>query len=341
MVNWIGGFTLVELLIVIAILAILAAAVVIVLNPSELMAQARDAQRTTDVKAIKESIGLLIVDNPTASLGLANVTYVSLPDTSATCANITGLPIIPTGWSYNCVTSANLRNINGSGWIPINLTSSNIGSPLASLPIDPINSVTDGNYYAYVASGSLYKVSMVAESAKYLVIGKNDGGLNEAVYEVGSGIQLAPFSYGPALKYFSDFKNWTASGGATIDSNGVAHFTAYGQSIRSPYVPVGGSSSWRVNASFYQTTQSPYLSYQPNGGMLWGSDYFGSNFQSVTNTSGYTGNGNAQVVPLNSWQSKSWNGAGGPNVYYLRITIRSDATYTPTSMDIRSPSFSY
>ncbi|MDD4819148.1 MAG: prepilin-type N-terminal cleavage/methylation domain-containing protein, partial [Candidatus Colwellbacteria bacterium] len=35
------AFTLVELLIVIAILAVLAAAVVIVLNPAELLAQAR------------------------------------------------------------------------------------------------------------------------------------------------------------------------------------------------------------------------------------------------------------------------------------------------------------
>ncbi|MDD4931154.1 MAG: prepilin-type N-terminal cleavage/methylation domain-containing protein, partial [Candidatus Colwellbacteria bacterium] len=45
----IKSFTLVELLIVIAILAVLAAAVVVVLNPAELLAQARDSQRSTDL----------------------------------------------------------------------------------------------------------------------------------------------------------------------------------------------------------------------------------------------------------------------------------------------------
>jgi prepilin-type N-terminal cleavage/methylation domain-containing protein len=43
--NQVKGFTLIELLIVIAILAILATAVVLVLNPAQILAQARDAQR--------------------------------------------------------------------------------------------------------------------------------------------------------------------------------------------------------------------------------------------------------------------------------------------------------
>ncbi|MFA7201381.1 MAG: type II secretion system protein, partial [Candidatus Paceibacterota bacterium] len=42
------SFTLIELLIVIGILAILTAAVVIVLNPTELLKQGRDSTRMTD-----------------------------------------------------------------------------------------------------------------------------------------------------------------------------------------------------------------------------------------------------------------------------------------------------
>ncbi|MCK9187118.1 MAG: prepilin-type N-terminal cleavage/methylation domain-containing protein, partial [Candidatus Colwellbacteria bacterium] len=66
-----GGFTLVELLIVIAILAVLAAAVVIVLNPAELLAQARDSQRITDMKTLKDSIDIWVVDNPNVSMGIS------------------------------------------------------------------------------------------------------------------------------------------------------------------------------------------------------------------------------------------------------------------------------
>ena len=52
------GFTLVELLIVIAVLAILIAAVVIVLNPGEILAQARDSQRLNDLNTLKSALGL-------------------------------------------------------------------------------------------------------------------------------------------------------------------------------------------------------------------------------------------------------------------------------------------
>ena len=43
------GFTLIELLVVIAILAVLATAVVLVLNPAELLKQGRDSTRISDL----------------------------------------------------------------------------------------------------------------------------------------------------------------------------------------------------------------------------------------------------------------------------------------------------
>ena len=49
------GFTLIELLIVIAILAVLSVAVVLVLNPAELLKQARDSTRISDMAAINSA----------------------------------------------------------------------------------------------------------------------------------------------------------------------------------------------------------------------------------------------------------------------------------------------
>ena len=54
------GFTLVELLVVITILAALAAAVVVVLNPMELLAQGRDAQRMSDLDTVQDALLILL-----------------------------------------------------------------------------------------------------------------------------------------------------------------------------------------------------------------------------------------------------------------------------------------
>ncbi|MCX6788427.1 MAG: type II secretion system protein, partial [Candidatus Jorgensenbacteria bacterium] len=56
------GFTLVELLIVIAILAILAVAVVLVLNPAQLLKQGRDSTRLSDMAALNSALALFNTD---------------------------------------------------------------------------------------------------------------------------------------------------------------------------------------------------------------------------------------------------------------------------------------
>lgn len=57
------GFTLMELLIVIGIIAILTAIVVVAINPSKQFAQARNAQRESNVATILNAIGQNIADN--------------------------------------------------------------------------------------------------------------------------------------------------------------------------------------------------------------------------------------------------------------------------------------
>ena len=108
------SFTLIELLIVIAILALLMSIIIITLNPSELLKQTRDTKRISSLKSINNALGIFQATRPTASTGTSSIVYISIPDSSATCANL-GLPTLPDGYTYACATTANYRKTDGIG----------------------------------------------------------------------------------------------------------------------------------------------------------------------------------------------------------------------------------
>ncbi len=64
------GFTLIEILVVIGIIAVLAAVVLIAINPARQFAQANNSQRTANTNAILNGIGQFMADNQGSIDGL-------------------------------------------------------------------------------------------------------------------------------------------------------------------------------------------------------------------------------------------------------------------------------
>lgn len=108
------GFTIVELLIVIVVIAILAAITIVAYNG--IQQRARDAERNTEMKTIEKALALYFVDNG------------GYP----TCSNTTYVPGTTTG---GCSFSA--------------VTGSLVPKYLSAMPVDPINTGNDRYMYAY------------------------------------------------------------------------------------------------------------------------------------------------------------------------------------------------
>ena len=189
------GFTLVELMIVIAILAILAAVVVFALNPAQLMARARDSQRISDLQALTTAINYFTVISPTPYLDNAtNSTCKGIATTATIYATVTSTTAPGGAFVYN-TTGVTSRAMDGSGWLKVNFAATG-ETPLAQLPWDPSNGGVAGSpstYYAFVCSSTgAYEINTSLESNSYKPQEGTDGGDIATVYEVGTSLTIAP-----------------------------------------------------------------------------------------------------------------------------------------------------
>ena len=128
------GFTLIELVVTMAIILVLAFGVVFILDPFELIDRARDSQRVQDLSTVETAIKVARQEaggnfdpdgaydgdmNPMTQScsgeGDQRV-FVSVPTSEAPPDDL------PTGWQYAQVIAADLQNINGTGWLPVDFS---------------------------------------------------------------------------------------------------------------------------------------------------------------------------------------------------------------------------
>ena len=133
------GFTLIEILIVIGLIAILAGIVLVAINPARQFAQARNTQRQSDVNSILSAIGQHIADNKGVFAGGTP----SCPALPTTAANIYKAAGGPSGTiDLSCLAPT---------YIPL-------------LPIDPSGSATGDTLYT-VAVDTSGRVTVCAPNA--------------------------------------------------------------------------------------------------------------------------------------------------------------------------------
>ncbi len=184
------GFTLIELLVVIAILAVLATAVVLILNPAELIRQGRDSTRLSDLDSLNTALALYLadVDPTTASLGICDA--VSARCTAAGTSPFTTRTacVERKGTGIGGVT---LPDDVDDPWVDVNFNLISGQSPLPRLPIDPANGTASFYAYACDNTNDWYEINANMESAKFKTGGAgdvetDDGGNKTDYYEVGN-----------------------------------------------------------------------------------------------------------------------------------------------------------
>jgi len=203
------GFTLLELLIVIAILAILSVALVLILNPTETLRQGRDSQRISDLSTMKTALGLYMttVKKPILD-GQASPNSNTLciggtgDDTIFYSGGVTAAQTVEGTFTTGSTTGS---TVDGTGWLPVDFSEISGGSPISNIPIDPINEVatatapTSSDYvyrYACNTTNTSFEINAVLESDEFTPKMTSDGGDNVAFYEVGTNLNTLPTGTG-------------------------------------------------------------------------------------------------------------------------------------------------
>ncbi len=197
------GFTLVELLIVITILVILGVVVVVLIDPAEILAQSRDAQRISDLASMKGAIQLTVSSTTPSS---ANCYIIAAPNgTNQPTANIFTTLMTAVGSSgYGITATATAQLVDGTGWVRLDYRAASTGKAMTSLPLDPTNALASGLYYRWGCnkySTYLYEIDAALESEKYKPSctatncddkASKDGGGSATRYEIGNTLDILP-----------------------------------------------------------------------------------------------------------------------------------------------------
>jgi len=138
------GFTLLEMLLVVALIAILASIVILAINPGKQLAEARNAQRRSDVNTILNAVYQYSIDNngtlPSAIPTTSGVTIcqsnafdcsglIELPELTENQSYLTDIPHDP---NSACLTANTCYEIykSANGRVTVEATQAELGAEI-------------------------------------------------------------------------------------------------------------------------------------------------------------------------------------------------------------------
>lgn len=128
------GFTLIEILLTIGILAVLATVVIVALDPAKRFADARDSRRLSDVQSILSAVQQYIVDNKGTLPSRVDPVEKQISSSSSGCIVGGGCGV---SGDEDCAD-----------------LSSELAKYLKSIPYDPENGSTEATHYSIQADAN-------------------------------------------------------------------------------------------------------------------------------------------------------------------------------------------
>lgn len=256
------GFTLIELIIVISIIALIATGILIAVNPARRIGETKDAERWSDITAIAKAI-----DNYTADNGHMpsdfNIGTLTTDSKVVLCSSASQLTC--DGQTNDCAV------INDTDFL---------GSYLPQLPVDPDkNNNSDTGYYVTVTAGNVLSFGVCnpySNSNAPIVTSKTEG------WTCGSNLinPIDDLTYGSVLALDGNCwmdRNLGATQRATsgTDSSAYGYLYQWGrytdghQTRTSATTATLSSSDTPGHGDFITTSASPYDWRSPQNNNLW------------------------------------------------------------------------